>query len=408
MIIKRTNLSYLKKIYLKTPLVMIILADVLLLSLLVVSFLMLLNPSSGKKLEVDLSETKASAQQIFKACTLKLGDDCYKEQFTPLVKEKGLKYAEQTVLDLQDLDPNIRHCHVLSHAISGIATRADPTKWKELLSIVNENICGAGFFHGIIEAYVGYHPDFVINKESIDEICNQGKKDFKESTCNHILGHLLVLENKGEIEPSLPVCNSLDTPRYQSECLNGIFMEDSFKPMLVDHGLAQTPVRDETRMIKQQTRCLKYSGKEGESCWTDLAEIFEEFYNDDAEKVYKKCHEAPYEAAARACYFKAATLMSVSHNFNTTQQLTSTCTMFIEKEEDYRQCTSSMISGLMYYSAKFTDRGLLLCNNVPDKFKDYCFTDLGQKLTWSVPERDQREQYCKEANPKYHNLCVGK
>lgn len=393
----------------KESIIIISLIDILLLSLIIISLIIIFSPAGIEKTQLFNPDViKNSAQTIANNCPpINNREECYKKEFTQLVKAKGIFYSQNTLYALQVLDSNLNHCHVLSHHISNVATRLNPSSWKEYTNKVDITTCGAGFFHGILEARIGYDQNFKITKASIDEICNQGKRDFKESTCNHILGHLLLLENEGNIEPSLPICNSLDNPTYQSECLNGVFMEDSFKPMLVEHGLAQIPVRDKIRLEKQEKRCFNYKDIEAQSCWIDMAEIYSEYYNYDTQKVYASCDKAPDPESRNQCYKKTVVHLSVSPNFNSPEKLVGICSPYTKNEADYKTCLSNIIHSLMYYSAKFSDRAEMLCSNVDQKYQNYCFKDFGDNLKINLPDKSQRLEYCSNSPAEYQSLCLG-
>lgn len=346
------------------------------------------------------------AQRIFNTCTNTDREKCYKEEFTKLTEAKDIFFAEQTLYALQELDPIVRHCHVLSHEISRVATRKNPAKWRELIDKVNPNTCGAGFLHGVLEAHIGDDPDFRIDASVINDICGKEGKDFKERTCAHILGHLVMVDNDANMERSLDICSGLQDRQMLKECYTGVFMEDSFKTNLVDHGLAEIPVRDKQRMEAQRERCLKYSDVAGVACWIDLAEIFAEYYNYDPQITYRSCYQAPEKEAQVECYFKAVVLIAVSPSFDDSENLLEICQPYSEDKNFYSRCTNFIISSLMYYSPKFSDRGVKLCSNIADSYKEYCFQTLGEKLKMNVTERAARQEFCSGTPSRYLQFCV--
>jgi len=347
------------------------------------------------------------ARKIANACLATEGDreNCYKEKFTQLTRDKDIFFTQKTLYAIQNIDPNLRHCHVISHEIAEAAVRKDPSKWRELMDQVDVDTCGAGFLHGILTGHVGDDPNFKIDAAFINETCYGGKLNFKERTCAHILGHLIILDTEGNIDPGLEICEKTH-PNFSMDCYNGIFMEESFKLSLVEHGLAELPVRDEKRMGIQEKRCLKYDGKPGEACWIDMAEIFAEFYNYDAVKTYGSCNRAPHETQRLQCYLKAVIIMAVSPNYNSEDRLLSECAPYSQNEELYSRCTHYIISSLMHYSASFADRGVKLCTNINDKYRETCFKDLGDQLTMNTPQKSKRQELCRGTPEKYKSLCV--
>lgn len=352
-------------------------------------------------------EIKLTAQKIDQGCQSQSRENCYKNAFTSLVKNKGFIFAEKTLYALQDIDQNLRHCHVLSHHIGNMAVRITPEKWQDLIAEVNVETCGAGFLHGMIEAHVGDNPDFEINKNTINQLCNQDKKDHRERTCHHIMGHLSVIENQGDYEKSLPACEEIDLYINQRECFTGIFMEDSFKLGLVEHGFATLPTRDKERMEKQKKRCFKYSGVVAQSCWIDLAEIFVELYDYNQQSAYNSCNLAPEQEAKKLCYQKAIILMAVSPNYDSKEKLVGECVPFVNNDKDYKQCIYFIVHSLMHYSPKFADRGIKLCNSIESKYKEYCFNELGTTMKMNVFEKNEREKLCSGTPDEYKKLCTG-
>lgn len=356
-----------------------------------------------------LKQIQASAKSIFDNCTKFTGrsrEDCYKQNFDALVNTHDFRYGQDAVYAIQDFDPNLRHCHVLSHHVANSALRKSPKDWKKLLSEADVNTCGAGFFHGVIEARVQDNPDFEINPSSIGKICDDDKLVYKERTCYHIMGHLVLFSNQGDVEKSLPICAQITETDRSRQCYTGLFMEDSFKTILSLHGLGEVGARDKSRMERQTLRCLKSRGVPAEGCWMDLAEIFQEYYKNEAKYVYKSCNTALEQEARRQCYLKAVILMVISPYFDSKERLTSVCQPYENNPADYKHCTYQIINSLTIYSPKFTTRAITLCSNLNLNYQSDCFGYLGSKLKTMVPSKDERLTYCKGTPIRYQNLCV--
>ena len=382
--------------------------DIFLALILATFLLQALIPNNTRRIDTNhqLAETKIAAQNITKTCAQTDREKCYVGQFTSITRSKGLEFAQKTLYDAQDIDPKLRDCHVLSHKISDAATQQHPEAWRDLIERADIETCGGGFLHGVIETHIGYDPKFTLNRETIADICNQGKRDYKERSCSHIMGHLLLVDANAKVDPALSICNQIVDPTMNRECATGVFMEDSFKTILADHGLAQIPVRDKARMDRQTSRCLNYQGLAGEGCWVDLAEIFAEFYNFDPPKVYESCYSAPTKSEAQQCYMKAVILMADSANFDSSSNLLAECTPYTSDTLLYKQCTDFIVSSLMHYSPKFTNRGVALCSNIGAEFQEYCFRDLGQQLKVTTPALSDRQELCTGTPEKYLNLCA--
>ena len=377
---------------------------------LAVVLLISLSKVLGIQLPNQTGQIEQEAERIVNICSVaKEGrGKCYEKTLVQLTKDKDIFFTQKVLYAIQnidDIDPHVRNCHVLSHEIAEAAARKDPSKWRELMDQVDVSTCGGGFLHGILIVHTGDDPNFKISSSFINQTCYKRQHTFKERTCSHILGHLIALSTEGKIDPGLEICEKTH-PSFSDDCYNGVFMEESFKLILVDHGLAKLPVRDEKRMITQEKRCLKYTGRPGVACWTDMAEIFVEFYNYDAAKTYESCNRAPEESERKECYLKGVILMAVSPNYNSEDNLLSACVPYTLDEELYSQCTNYIISSLMAHSASYADRGIKLCTNVDIKYRETCFNDLGEKLAINTHQRSDREELCRGTPEKYKSLCV--
>lgn len=348
-----------------------------------------------------------TARNIYEACQNSSNKEpCYIKQFDNITKKYGLIFSEKTLYALQDLDPSLRHCHVLSHKIATSATRANPKDWKKLIIQADLQTCGGGFLHGILEAHIGDNSNFHLDSQSIVDLCGQDHRVFQDRTCTHILGHLVLFQEQGNVEKSVSICEKIKNPTLSQECFTGVFMEDSFKTTLADHGLAEIPVRDKSRMDRQKQRCLKYDGIAANACWIDMAEIFSEFYNYDPEKVYNSCYFAPTETSGEKCYMKASILMAVSPNYDSSENMVKICKPYEDKPEKFNQCIYFAISALTHYSVNFIPRGVMMCSNIIGSERENCFKELSKQLKTIETVKYNRTRWCSGAPKEYFEICA--
>lgn len=352
---------------------------------------------------------KLAAKKIIDECPPSQDrEKCYAKKFEPVIENEGLIFAQQTLYALADFDPQERSCHVMAHEISKIATRKKIDNWKDYFYQVDMDTCGGGFMHGVLEAYIGAHPEVDISGQLITGICGTDHNKSRDRSCAHILGHLILVQEQNNIQKSLPICGQLQDPTLGEECYTGIFMEDSFKTILADHGLDSIPVRNKERMDRQTNRCHDYSGIMANACWVDLAEIFVEYYNFDPQKSYASCNLAPEETARSKCYLKAATLMAISPNYDSASAMTGICKPLESGNiEIYRQCVSFALAGLTHYSTDFTQRGVLLCSNILQSEREGCFHELSSQLKETNQQPEVRMKTCLGAPEQYMNICTG-
>lgn len=348
------------------------------------------------------------ANRIASACLNNEKQGCYENHLTQLIQKKDIFYAEQLLNALQEIDPNMRSCHGLAHQLAGVAVRQDPSKWKDLLSKVNPTTCGGGFLHGIIETHTGDDPDFTFDSKTVQGTCQATAPQWS-TQCIHTFGHIALLQTEGDVSKALPICDSLPKD-LSSNCFNGLFMEDSFKTNLVEHGFVEnlpSPTKDQKRFDQTYSRCSKYDGPAGIGCWADLGPIFVEFYKYDYQNVYNACQRANEEAERRHCYFRAVASIVISPQIDTTDDLLAICSPYFAQDKNaYRKCIIYLSASLVYNSTKFIQRANMFCSALSSEFQEDCFKGVGEILKDSIVSISERETLCREVEDKFESVCV--
>lgn len=333
---------------------------------------------------------------------------CYEEQLSQLLAQKGVLATQETLNALQEVDQDSRSCHALAHKIARLAVRQNPSDWKNLLSKVNPNMCGGGFMHGIIEAHTGDDPSFTISATTINEIC-RAESPFWFSQCIHTFGHIALLQTEGDVPSALPICDSLPKDD-SSECFNGLFMEDSFKNNLLEHGFvksASDPSKDKKRFNEVFKRCIQYGGSTGIGCWSDLGPIFDEYYKYDYQKVYDACQKADEEVERKSCYFKAIGYLVIYPEINTAERLLPICSPYLLQDKNtYKRCTIYLSASFVYNSPNFTAHANTFCSTLSSEYQEDCFKAIGEILKESVTSIDQRETLCRPVDDRFKDLCL--
>jgi len=360
--------------------------------------------AKGKQEQSDTAgQIQNAALNIADICQTK-GDKntCYQQELSNLAKVEDLFFAEKILNNLQDIDPFTRSCHVLAHRMAEAATRRDPTKWKDLVNQVNVASCGAGFLHGVLETHTSSDPNFRVTSESINELCKEGAPDRKRM-CAHFLAHILILQNDGNTDVSLPICKGV-TDDLQFDCFDGIFMEKHQKNIMVDHQLTKPPTFNTEYVNSQAQDCNLLDGVVATACWTEMAEIYAKAYGYEQEKIFDNCYQAPNQELGRSCYLKGVVVLTTYPDFDTADKLVSVCQPYYGKTE-YGTCITYIISALMNYSVNFTERAIKLCSNISETSKEGCFKDLGNLLKVNA-DLSSREKLCQDAPDQYKKYCV--
>lgn len=347
---------------------------------------------------------KKSAIDLAENCKLKKSEDCYKNGFEVLIKKYNFSFAEKTLYALQDIDEGTKSCHVLAHYLSRTAVQKTPDDWKYLLDNVNVNTCGSGFLHGVLEAHLGDNPRTEFSGALSNEVCDRGDDQYRKRMCTHFMGHFFVIETFDDVEKSVPYCNDV-VSSLRFDCLDGVFMEHNQKIALEDHGMASLPTYTPQYATELENTCLKFKGQESTACWTEMAEVYAKTFGYNAKIIHDKCYIGPTEGA-RSCYFKAAVALATYPYNVSAKDLTDIC-VFYKDQKNYEACTHAIISALLYYSPKYTSRGIALCSNSFGKEK-WCFTHLGEELSKFVADIKERENLCASSPEEYKNLCVHK
>lgn len=390
----------------KIPRERLVLANQIVFLLIVATLFYPLLGSNNKKLYAsDDWLVQKSAQTLFTDCLNKGNkEECYKSGFEKLIKSHNFSLAEQALYALQDLDEGVKSCHVLSHYLSRTAVTKNPTDWKYFLENVNVNTCGSGFLHGVLEAHLGDNPDTEFSGELGNEVCNTGTDSYRKRMCMHFMGHFFVVNANNKVDEAIPLCDPV-VPELKFDCLDGVFMEHHQRIALDDHGLADLPNYTPEYAGSLAKNCLNYNGQTSSACWTEMAEVYAKTFGYSAKALYDKCYNTGASPRdGRSCYNKAIVLQA-SYPYNvTTEKLVAICE-FYKNKNDYEQCTSSVISSLLYYSPKFIHRGIALCSNIT-RDQNICFKEIGRQLKNFVPLAEERGKLCLVENETHKNLCV--
>ena len=343
-----------------------------------------------------------AAQKMAKDCVSGDREKCYEASFKSLINTYNFSFAEQTLYRLQDLDPMTKSCHVLAHALSRDAVRKNPSDWLSLFDSVDVNACGSGFLHGVLEAHLGDDPNTKFDGELSEKVCNRGTDDYRKRMCTHFMGHFFIVNTNDHVELAVPYCDGV-SQNLKFDCLDGVFMEHNQKIALDDHKLASLPDYTPEYAKSLQDVCLSQNGIAGSACWTEMAEVYAKTFGYNADKIYSHCLAG--KEYSQSCYGKGQTILSTYPLELSPKELTDIC-KFYPTENGAKGCMSNVISSLMYYSPKFTSRGLTMCENI-SKYGEWCAKELGQKLALMVPSVDDRRLFCQSAkDEKYKNLCV--
>jgi hypothetical protein len=112
-------------------------------------------------------------------------------------------------------DPDLESlCHGLVHEIGHAAYERDGFE-KALLT--EDDLCGSGYVHGIVESRLGNVRDIVA---ALPTICEPDS-----ATCFHGVGHGLMYKLDDDLPRSVELCGTFPRSFQRIQCAEGVFME---------------------------------------------------------------------------------------------------------------------------------------------------------------------------------------
>ncbi len=331
-------------------------------------------------------------------------ESCYANEFKKFAKNNEYSHSVAIMLELQKLVPTTRGCHLTAHFISIAEVEKDPENWKEILTKVDPNLCSGGFVHGVLEAHTRYDNSFVLNSKSIDDICrfvseNFGKRG--DTNCSHIMGHLVLAQELGDIEKSVKMCDKIKES-LQFECYSGVFMENETRDNLAVHTDLKKIPWDHSTHVSLENICSKYTLGALIACWREIVHVSVVVARGNPEIVFELCNKSPDRKSAIECYFHGIGIIAVS-SMTTDRQLENLCVPLIGADE-YTKCVSRPITSLIASSSEFSDRAMVVCNSYAPEYTRICYSSLGA-FTKSTYGEKKKDEICSKIPSEYLVDC---
>ncbi|MBI4084512.1 MAG: hypothetical protein HY431_01260 [Candidatus Levybacteria bacterium] len=360
--------------------------------------------SSQKEKPLGIS---SEVERFYAACgRYSRKEQCYADGFYTLSQKTDLTFAKKVLVALQKKDPRgARGCHLISHKIAYAQMEKDPSKWKDLLSQQDPNFCTGGFMHGILEKHMQVDQKFALTADQFPVICSIVKEQGVLS-CNHILGHLLLVETGGDIDYALSVCKNVVDNAARYECMSGVFMENLTRLNLIDHKLAKPLPWNVENTKKIEALCLQHSGEQAEACWKEISYMYISMSNEDPAGLYEKCYGLSQKNFREACYIYGAGNMVVFSDFKASD-LPRVCEPFIEKDWGmYDKCLGQITGSMMASSPEFRDNVISVCASAARGSNSYCFRQIAYRLKRANLPDKQKRDYCQNAPVDYKEDCI--
>jgi hypothetical protein len=378
--------------------------------LILISILILLESFIGtnNKLLTSKDSTPEQASFLIKnSCPGNNKENCYAKQFGVLTEKKDMNFAKQTLLTLQNIDPqNANGCHLIAHAISIAETNKNPENWLNLLKEQDVYSCSGGFLHGVLEAHMGSDPNFTLNAYQFSKICSQVKDQQRgRLSCNHNLGHLLLVQELHNFRKASVICEEIVNFDEKYECLSGMFMENITRLNLEAHGLANIMPWNEENTQEVENICKSFTGLPAQACWKVISYMYYSMYVGVPDKVFQACNtRTPTKKTAEECYIYGAGNMVTFANFDQ-KNLSKICTVYSYEDPLYKRCMFSVLGSMMGSTSKFNDRVINHCLNASESFRNACFNRMGYYQKIKLSSSNKQESICSQVPDPYQNIC---
>ncbi len=318
---------------------------------------------------VSFGEHAGDARTIFRTCSSDQGSDrenCYSKAFEGFAREHGSVEAFRVLLTLQTIDPSSVGCHFIAHGIGYGTYQRDPMGWQEDFRNISQE-CTYGAMHGVLELAIADLPGG-LTKEMLPQICGENPR----GDCNHIVGHLALVETGASIPDALKLCEALRSGQYE-ECASGVFMEYETATNLVAHGLADTTYFNwKARLPQLKKLCNIQASMDQVPCWEMLAYVITDAFNQDPEASFSACAEAPTNEAHEKCLSRSVGILVTYPGIGTQERL-HICSLF---PGDEKTCFSYVVNTLTAAFQKDSGDLAGFCTALPPSEKPELCTNL--------------------------------
>jgi hypothetical protein len=222
--------------------------------------------------------------------------ECYANFYYKLALQKDTNTSFSSLLELQKIDDGARSCHFILHSIGRAAFDKDPENWKENLQKMPEE-CDYGGLHGMLEAY--QTKGGIVDRDTIPSLCGEDT----EGGCIHAVGHLVLIEEKNNLESALDQCGAFITQQDRHHCMAGAFMERMIPRNLVAHDLVDSEDINNwwDRIDEFGLLCRSYIGEQATACWTEISHAAVKRFNGNPKMIFDFCNMGPTNEAANSC-----------------------------------------------------------------------------------------------------------
>ena len=308
-------------------------------------------------------------------CQSDVSNRCFRNFFASYAKEHSFEESKAVLSELQKINSSTRYCHGIAHTISIAEVGKNPGNWLEAFNYVPETECSVGFFHGVIEGKYRTDPDFRVTSTLINEVCLENPMALKSAQssgrCTHAFGHVLLVQDQGDISKSLATCRTLFS-KITAHCYQGVFMENIQRENLSEHGIADREIWNQDYLELQKDYCNDFSKELQNECWRSLEPVILAVVNSLNQGI-AFCQTAPEYNSKRFCTREITGQGMVNELANGEEggSLTDSCLAFADTGQ-YTNCVTDLVEYTLLTAASYKPKILEFCKITRDEAKFRC------------------------------------
>ena len=214
---------------------------------------------------------------------------CNETYFETLAKNAGVSSAlSELTADILTDTHLASTCHSAAHRIGHVAA----LHYGSLGNAFDggSDVCGNGFYHGVIEQLFGEREFSLLTADDIREICSNKElattSPLAHMNCVHGIGHALMYMSDGNISRSLLYCGKHSSDSDISQCATGVLMEEGFRTL---HSTSTDNTRSDPTLV-----CSQALGDQTD-CWLSqsVKEIVSVTGNTTQAKIFCQALKTP-------------------------------------------------------------------------------------------------------------------
>lgn len=394
---------------------------ILFLLFVVISFeigsLFIKNPDLQKKFTPAQSDLKKYAQNVINKCkNTPLPTSCFDKEIPKLMDYISMRDAFGVAKIVSEQYKEYTHCHVLGHELSGIETKKDPSKWKDVITQCPAAVCNNGCLHGPL--LTRFNKDVLTDeqirkiKPDLFDVCDPRGTwhplEVETSMCYHGMGHLNMYITGADVNKSVDLCKYEGTKpngkNYVQTCIQGVFMEiyQSLEPE--DIALVKNIAQTKESVPKF---CSQFTGEAWGACHRESWALYQSSL-EDPKVTNKFCSYSSDALERRKCFSTVMSSITIAFLLpdNDLHKLDNFCKGLDHDQLDY--CYGDAAQRLVQIDTVNTNIALGVCKIAPNN-GNQCYSDMIRFGTSTFqPNSSGYKNYCGKLPAPWDKKCLNK